>query len=49
MGLSVHVIWRADVQEDDANSVEDKDDAVLAREPRCEALGERSLEAMRAE
>ena len=47
--LPVHVIVRADVEEDDADGVEDKNDAVLAREPRCEALGERSLEPMRAQ
>jgi hypothetical protein len=40
---------RADVEEDHADIVEDENDAVLAREPRCEALGERSLEAMRAQ
>jgi hypothetical protein len=40
---------RADVEEDHADGVEDKDDAVLAREPRREAFGERSLEPMRAQ
>ena len=49
MCLSVNVIVRADVDEENAHSVEDKDDAVLARETRCEALRERALETMRAQ
>jgi len=45
--LPVHVIVRADVEKDDVDGVEDKNDAVLAREPRREALGERSLDLRR--
>jgi hypothetical protein len=49
MSLSVHVVVGADVEEDHADGVEDKDDAVLAREPRCEALGERPFETVGAQ
>jgi len=34
------------LEADHADSVEDNDDAVLAREPRCEALGEGALKTM---